>query len=135
LIDILFSRMMVRKTLESRWGKQRAIDFARADAAAALGSLLETTTEEEVHLLPRIVSRLSRPVYFLAGKNDSIMELKYVNHLASFHYLFEEGKQNVIELPDCGHFAMLEQTVAVAQAIASILADRGENADIRLSPN
>jgi 2-succinyl-6-hydroxy-2,4-cyclohexadiene-1-carboxylate synthase len=132
-IDLLFSRMMVKQPLAQRWGKQRVMDFVRADRAAALGSLLESTTEEEVHLLPQIVSRLSQPVYFLAGKNDSIMELKYVSHLASFHYLFEEGRQNVIELPDCGHFAMLEQTELVARSIASILTDHGENSDHQMS--
>jgi 2-succinyl-6-hydroxy-2,4-cyclohexadiene-1-carboxylate synthase len=128
-IDLLFSRMMVKQPLAQRWGKQRVMDFVRADRTAALGSLLESTTEEEVHLLPQIVSRLSQPVYFLAGKNDSIMELKYVSHLASFHYLFEEGRQNIIELADCGHFAMLEQTDLVAEAIAAILAAHGENLD------
>jgi pimeloyl-ACP methyl ester carboxylesterase len=119
-IDVLFSRMMVKQTLASKWGKQRVIDFVRADYQAALGSLLETTTITEVHLLPQIVARLSQPVYFLAGKEDTIMEVKYVNHLASFHSLFETGS-NVIELANCGHFAMLEQTAQVAQAIASIL--------------
>jgi pimeloyl-ACP methyl ester carboxylesterase len=81
---------------------------------------LETTTISEVHLLPQIVSRLPHPVYFLAGKEDTIMEVKYVNHLASFHTLFETGS-NVIELSDCGHFAMLEQTAAVAQKMMAIL--------------
>ncbi|MFM7716680.1 MAG: alpha/beta fold hydrolase, partial [Microcystis sp.] len=65
-IDLLFSRMMVKQTLSKKWGKQRVIDFVRADYQAALGSLLETTTVSEVHLLPQIVSRLPQPVYFLA---------------------------------------------------------------------
>jgi len=120
LIDVLFSRMMVKQTLSKKWGKQRVIDFVRADYQAALGSLLETTTISEVHLLPQIVSRLPQPVYFLAGKEDTIMEVKYVNHLASFHPLFETGG-NVIELSGCGHFAMLEQTAAVAQKMMAIL--------------
>ncbi|CCI35956.1 alpha/beta fold hydrolase [Microcystis aeruginosa] len=119
-IDVLFSRMMVKQTLSKKWGKQRVIDFVRADYQAALGSLLETTTISEVHLLPQIVSRLAQPVYFLAGKEDTIMEVKYVNHLASFHPLFETGG-NVIELSGCGHFAMLEQTAAVAQKMMAIL--------------
>ena len=119
-IDVLFSRMMVKQPLSKKWGKQRVIDFVRADYQAALGSLLETTTISEVHLLPQIVSRLAQPVYFLAGKEDTIMEVKYVNHLASFHPLFETGG-NVIELSGCGHFAMLEQTAAVAQKMMAIL--------------
>jgi pimeloyl-ACP methyl ester carboxylesterase len=36
--------------------------------------------------------------------------------------LFETGS-NVIELSDCGHFAMLEQTAEVAQKMMAILTE------------
>jgi pimeloyl-ACP methyl ester carboxylesterase len=97
------------------------IDFVQADTEAALGALLDSTTEAEVHLLPQIVSRLKGPVYFLAGEQDMIMELKYVRHLASFHWLFHLQGGNIVEIPDCGHLSMLEQTENVTAAIAEIL--------------
>lgn len=121
LLDLFFARMMVKNPLSRQWGKQRLIDFFRADQAAALGSLLETTTESEVHLLPQVVSRLRQPVYFLAGQNDPVMELKYIHHLASFHPLFQSDEGNVLEIPNCGHLAMLEQPDLVKDKITYLL--------------
>lgn len=121
LMDFMFSRIMVANPLSINWGRQRLIDFIAADPQAALGALLDSTTEEEVHLLPQIVSCLKQPVYFLAGAKDKVMEPRYVRHLASFHQLFGNCGDNVIELPECGHMSMLEKTDRVASEIRSIL--------------
>ncbi|MBW4582952.1 MAG: alpha/beta hydrolase [Tildeniella nuda ZEHNDER 1965/U140] len=122
LLDLLFTRASVARTIERRWGRQRLIDFVTADAEAALGMLLDSTTEAEVHCLPQVVARLQQPVYFIAGAQDPIMEPQYVRHLASFHPLFEACGANVAEISDCGHMAMVEQTAAVAAQLQTILA-------------
>jgi pimeloyl-ACP methyl ester carboxylesterase len=124
-LEILFARMMVHRPLSVDWGRQRVIDFVKASQEAALGSLLETTTESAVHLLPQVVARLNQPVYFLAGKQDKVMECKYVEHLASFHPLFRTAGGNVIEIGDCGHLAMLEQPQQVSDTIKEILLAHG----------
>ena len=120
LIDVIFSRMMVARPLDLRWGRQRVVDFIQATEEAASGSLLESTTETEVHLLPQVVSQLQQPVYFIAGKKDKVMESKYVNHLASFHQLFCQHGGNVFEIANCGHLGMLEHPEEVAQIINQI---------------
>lgn len=120
-LDLIFARMMVARPLTSSWGRQRLIDFVRANRQAALGALLDSTTEAEVHLLPKIVAQLQQPVYFIAGKQDQVMELKYVHHLASFHPLFKQNYSNVIEVADCGHLSMLEQPKVVAEIIGNIV--------------
>jgi 2-succinyl-6-hydroxy-2,4-cyclohexadiene-1-carboxylate synthase len=125
--DLIFARMMVKKPLEIQWGKQRLKDFLFADEQAAIGSLLESTTEDEVHYLPQIVSRLRQPVYFIAGKQDQIMETQYVKHLASFHHLFQRCEQNVYEIDECGHFAMLEQTELVTEYTFNIIQTHQKN--------
>lgn len=116
-LDCLFSRMMVARPLALKWGRRRVIDFIQADEAAALGALLESTTEVEVHLLTQLVSRLIQPVYFIAGEKDQVMELKYVNHLASFHRLFSSEDGNVFVIPNCGHLGMIESPQEVAALI------------------
>jgi 2-succinyl-6-hydroxy-2,4-cyclohexadiene-1-carboxylate synthase len=121
LIDLLFTRASVARPLERYWARQRVIDFVVANPEAALGTLLDSTTEEEINRLPQLVSQLKQPVYFLAGTDDKVMEPKYVRHLASFHRLFQYCADNVIEIPDCGHLAMLEQPDAVATHIRSIV--------------
>jgi len=120
LVDLLFSRTNVFQPIDRRWGRQRVVDFVEAHPEAALGALLEPTTEVEVHLLPRVVADIKQPVYFIAGQQDSIMEPKYVHHLASFHPMFQSG-MNVIEIPNCGHLAMVEQPTAIATQLRSIL--------------
>lgn len=120
-MDAVFARLMVSRPLPRHWGKQRLQDFLVADPQAALGSLLDTTTEEEVHYLPQLVAQLKQPVYFLAGSQDSVMEPKYVYHLASFHHSFGVKGENVLEIEGCGHLAMVEQTAIVTQKILDIL--------------
>ncbi|WP_193193882.1 alpha/beta fold hydrolase [Nostoc sp. MG11] len=121
LIDLLFTRASVARPLERYWARQRVIDFVVADPEAALGTLLDSTTEEEINRLPQLVSQLKQPVYFLAGAEDKVMEPKYVRHLASFHRLFQYCGDNVIEIPECGHLAMLEQPDAVVEHIQAIV--------------
>ncbi|MDC0838275.1 alpha/beta hydrolase [Limnoraphis robusta] len=125
LIDLLFTRAQVASPVSREWGRQRLIDFVMADPEAALGALLDSTTETEVHRLPQVVAQLQQPEYFLAGMCDQIMEPQYVRHLASFHHLFRSGYQNVIELANCGHLAMIEQPEQVVGHLRDILAQHG----------
>ncbi|MBD2016922.1 alpha/beta hydrolase [Microcoleus sp. FACHB-53] len=121
LLDLLLTRSQVARPIPRRWGRQRLIDFVAASPEAAVGALLDSTTETEVNRLPEVVSKLTQPVYFIAGANDKIMEPKYVRHLASFHALFQGCDENVIEIPECGHLAMVEQPDKLETQIRKIL--------------
>ena len=131
-LSFLFSRMMVARPLSIEWGRQRVLDFIKADEAAAMGALLESTTEAEVHLLPQLVSRLQQPVYFIAGDRDKVMEIKYVNHLASFHNLFASPDSNVFQLKNCGHLGMIEAPNEVALIINRVLHKHSVGANVNL---
>lgn len=122
LVDLPLSRLNVARPLAAEWGRRRLIDLVAAQPEAALGALLDSTTEAEVHRLPQVVARLQQPVNFIAGANDTMMEPKYVHHLASFHPSFEYCGNNVSEIPNCGHLSMVEQPEAVAQEIQDTLA-------------
>ena len=121
LVDVMFSHANVARPVALRWGRQRVVDFVAAQREAALGTLLDSTTEAEVHRLPQVVSQLKQPVYFIAGSDDKVMEPKYVKHLASFHSMFNCQGHNVIEIPHCGHMAMIEQPDAIAKQLRFIL--------------
>lgn len=121
ILDLMFARASVANPIELRWGRQRLIDFAIAHPQAALRTLLDSTTEEEVHQLPRLVASLTQPVYFIAGANDTIMEPQYVRHLASFHPSFQLGGENVVEILECGHMSMVEKPDELSSHLRSIL--------------
>ena len=136
LVDLLFTRAGAVQPLARSWARQRLVDFVTAHPEAALGALLESTTEPEVHRLPQIVAQLEQPTYFITGDRDPIMEPQYVRHLASFHYLFGDGGENVVEIPNCGHLSMLEHPDIVATTIQTIVTNaraRGAIANSALS--
>ncbi|NDJ19093.1 alpha/beta fold hydrolase [Myxacorys almedinensis] len=116
-LELLFTRTSTGRTIARTWARQRLVDFVVADREAALGTLLDSTTEYEVHRLPQLVARLRQPVYFIAGAKDPVMEPKYVRHLASFHPLFSDSGANVFEIPECGHLSMVECPEIVAERI------------------
>ncbi len=124
LLDRFFAQMAVCQNLGRDWGRQRVVDFVAADFEAAKGSLLESTTETEVHRLPQVLAALTQPVHFITGDQDRIMEPRYVRHLASFHAHFEQD--NVLELANCGHFAMMEFPDRVAEAIQTAVTQSQE---------
>lgn len=120
-LSYVFARANVARPVNRAWGQQRLLDFVRAEKAAALGALLDSTTEEEVNRLPQVVARLQQPVYFIAGAKDTVMAPKYVRHLASFHPLFQHCGENLLEIPDCGHLSMVECPEVVANQVRKIL--------------
>lgn len=124
LLTWIFARMMMAQPVALRWGKQRLTDFVSANAEAAVGALLTSTTPEEVHYLPQLVSNLKQPTYFMTGQQDQVMAPRYVKHLASFHPLFVQG--NVIEFDNCGHFAMLERPQQVSQQVVQLIRQHHE---------
>lgn len=123
LLPRAFARLMVKQPLSINWGQQRVQDFVRANAQAAKGTLLDSTTAAEVYLLPQVMGSLEQPVHFIAASEDTVMPRRYVDYLASFHSEFNGG-QTVSEIPNCGHMAMVEQPEKVAQIIQSVLQSR-----------
>ena len=124
-LDLILSRLNVAQPIDRCWGRQRLTDLLNAQSEAALGTLLDSTTEAEVHLLPQVVSRLRQPTHFVAGIDDGIIQPQYVHHLASFHSSFESCGNNVSEIPNCGHLAMVEQPDAIVREIRSVLDRHG----------
>ena len=130
LLPLLLTRMMVHRPLAYRWGRDRCLDLLQAAPEAALGTLLESTTETEVHLLPRLVASMQQPVHFIAGRQDQVMNLRYVNHLAGYLNVASREKVPVVELENCGHLAMVEQPDAVAKVLTEILSESPRGSEV-----
>ena len=124
-LDWIFSRSNVASAVDRQWGKQLLKDFTQVDAEAGKLALLDSTTPEEVLSLPKLVKTLQQPAYFIAGQNDQVMEPRFVRHLASFHSLFGDGGNNMIELPNCGHLGMIEQPQLVSNFIRQTMSKHG----------
>ena len=133
-LPLMFTRSMVAQPLPYRWGAERLHDLLTTDMEAARGTLLETTTEAEVHLLPRIVSALTQPVHFLGGSCDAVMDLKFVNHLAGYYQAGTTQGSLVTEIENCGHMAMLEQPRQVIHAIKTVVSRDAQKYDDQASP-
>ncbi|MGF1569895.1 MAG: alpha/beta fold hydrolase [Nodosilinea sp.] len=121
LLPLALTRSMVSQPLAYEWGRQRLQDLLVAHPDAALGTLLESTTPAEVHLLPRLVQSLEQPIYFVAGRQDPVMDLKFVNHLAGYLPTAGDGQCPVIALDNCGHMAMVEQPQRVVAILKSLV--------------
>lgn len=124
-LDLIFSRSNVASAVDRQWGKQLLKDFTQVDAEAGKRALLDSTTPEEVLLLPKLVKNLQQPAYFIAGHNDQVMEPRFVKHLASFHSLFGTCGRNMMELPNCGHLGMIEQPQRVSDFIRQTIPTHG----------
>ncbi|MEB3268918.1 MAG: alpha/beta hydrolase [Leptolyngbya sp.] len=124
-VAVGLARLMVAQPLAHSWGQQRLQDLLAAHPDAALGALLASTTEAEVHQLPQLVAGLRQPVHFIAGAQDQVMEERFVRHLASFHPSFRCPVSNVSVLDNCGHMAMVEQPQALTATVRQCL-DRSQ---------
>ena len=103
-------------------GRQRVIDFVYGSSRGGFRDIARFNNRDGSQLFaPGGVPTKAASFIFLPVLKDPIMEPKYVRHLASFHPLFQAGGDNVIEIPQCGHLAMVEQPDAVATLIRSIL--------------
>lgn len=117
----IFRRSNVARAVSHVWGRQLLTDFLRVNREAGERSLLDSTTPEEVLLLPQLMRQIQQPAYFLAGDRDRVMAPKFVRHLASFHHLFDSDEPNVFELENCGHLSMIEHPTEVSRLIVRLV--------------
>jgi pimeloyl-ACP methyl ester carboxylesterase len=92
----------------------------RADLRAARGLLACSTNRGAVRQLPRLTAALSVPSLWIAGSNDSVMEARYVRHLAGY-----SRQHRLAVLEGAGHLPMREMPHRLAALIETWLAEEG----------
>ncbi len=83
-----------------------------AEQRAARGLLACSTNRGAVAQLPRLTARLTVPSLWIAGRQDRVMEPRYVRHLAGY----SAGHQLEI-LEGAGHLPMCDHPLEVAMVI------------------
>ena len=92
----------------------------RAEARAAQGLLACSTNRGAVGQLPRLTAALAVPSLWIAGSRDTVMEPRYVRHLAGY------SRRHRLELLEGGgHLPMRQMPGRLAALIASWLAEEG----------
>jgi pimeloyl-ACP methyl ester carboxylesterase len=88
----------------------------RADPRSALGLLACSTNRGAVRQLPQLTSRLAVPNLWIAGSRDSVMEPRYVRHLAGY------SRQHRLEVMEgAGHLPMRQMPGRLARVIETWL--------------
>lgn len=93
-------------------GTQTIRSPLRADPRAARGLLACSTNRGAVQQLPRLTSELTVPSLWIAGSRDSVMEARYVRHLAGY------SRRHRVELIEgAGHLPMRQMPRRLAELI------------------
>jgi 2-succinyl-6-hydroxy-2,4-cyclohexadiene-1-carboxylate synthase len=91
-----------------------------AEARAARSLLATSTNRGAVQQLPRLTAALQVPSLWIAGSRDTVMEARYVRHMAAY----TPGHRLEL-LEGAGHLPMCQMPAALAALIAGWLEETG----------
>lgn len=91
-----------------------------AEARAARGLLACSTNRGAVQQLPRLTAALKVPSLWIAGERDTVMEARYVRHMAAYTPL-----HRLELLEGAGHLPMRQMPGALATVITAWLEETG----------
>lgn len=95
-----------------------------AEARAARSLLACSTNRGAVQQLPRLTAALQVPSLWIAGERDTVMEARYVRHMAAYTPL-----HRLELLAGAGHLPMRQMPGALAALIGSWLEETGIGGD------
>lgn len=91
-------------------------DFLRADAATAMGTLKASVSKHATETMPQAFAALSVPTLMVSGQYDRITPAELGRQAASLNNHIE-----YVEVPDTGHFPMLEDAATYLSVITDFL--------------
>ncbi|MBV5260803.1 alpha/beta hydrolase [Synechococcus moorigangaii CMS01] len=99
--------------------KQFLEDFLKADNRAAQGTLIASVNQEMVTRLPQALQQIQCPTLLLAGEQDQIIPAAMAKRAIALNPHFQ-----YVEIPQVGHFPMLENAPLYQAAIKQFLQDK-----------
>ena len=102
-IDRLFMARFLHRRLDRAVSRTFLLDFLKADAAAALGTIYACVSQASAQRLPIEFVKLSVPTLLISGEFDRIIPASLGKQAASLNDRIEYAL-----IPNTGHFPMLE---------------------------
>ncbi|MEB3224339.1 MAG: alpha/beta hydrolase [Synechococcus sp.] len=94
-------------------------DFLKADSRAAGGTLVASVNETMVTCLPQAFQQIQCPTLFIAGEKDQIIPAAMAKKAIALNAQFQ-----YVEIPQVGHFPMLENPALYQAQITQFLQDK-----------
>ena len=114
-------KMFMARFLNKPIPKQMSIDFLEdfllADYDAALNTIYTSVSKEAVEIMPQEFSRVKIPTLLISGEKDQIIPAKMGQAAAQLN----PTHLHYIEIPQTGHFPMLEDAPTYLSVINSFL--------------
>lgn len=112
----IFMARFLYRPISQKLSREFLEDFLLADNEAALGTIFTSVNQEMVAQMPKEFAQISRPTLLLAGEKDQIIPAEMAREAVKLNELL-----NYIEIPQTGHFPMLEAPHLYLKAINNFL--------------
>ena len=91
-------------------------DFLLADYESALGTIFTSVSKEAVEVMPQEFAQIEVPILLVSGEKDQIIPAEMAKQAAKLN-----GKIEYLEIPDTGHFPMLEDSDSYLKGVRQFL--------------
>jgi pimeloyl-ACP methyl ester carboxylesterase len=92
-------------------------DFILADYEAAVGTIYTSVSKNAVEVMPKVFSAIETPTLLISGQKDQIIPSEMGRGAASLNL-----RLDYIEMPQTGHFPMLEDAPTYLNLVRDFLA-------------
>ena len=116
LADRMFMARFLNRPIPARERRAFLEDYLLADYEAALGTIYTSVSKQAVEIMPGEFAKLEVPTLMISGEKDIIIPAEMGRQAAALNETIE-----YVEIPQTGHFPMLEDRESYLQAVKEFL--------------
>ena len=116
LMDRLFIARFLHRPIARSASQAFLEDYLMADEEAVLGTLLSSVSKKATEVMPQEFALLEVPVLMVSGEYDRIIPATGGRKAAALN-----DKVQFVEIPQTGHFPMLEDSASYLQRVREFL--------------
>ncbi len=114
--DRVFMARFLNRPISSRDRRNFLEDFLLADYPSALGTIYTSVSKKAVEQMPQEFAKISVPTLLISGEKDRIIPPMMGEKAAKLN-----EKLSYIEIPNTGHFPMLEDSSSYLKIVKEFL--------------